>query len=144
MITALEAARVTIRAQHPEVPATVVITGAGDNQKGHAAADMAGVPDMLGCPVRELADEPTPALRRPARRGPARTRCSVHPRPVEHATNRQRVIGVIRVIEDQITTLRLYNARYTGDHRSFFDPICGDDHPYITRSALQTGFSAVL
>ena len=30
------------------------------------------------------------------------------------------VIGVIRVIEDQITTLRPYNARYTGDHRSFF------------------------
>jgi hypothetical protein len=29
-------------------------------------------------------------------------------------------IGVIRVIEDQITTLRPYNARYTGDHRSFF------------------------
>jgi len=28
------------------------------------------------------------------------------------------VIGVIRVIEDQITTLRPYNARYTGDHRS--------------------------
>jgi hypothetical protein len=27
---------------------------------------------------------------------------------------------VIRVIEDQITTLRPYNARYTGDHRSFF------------------------
>jgi hypothetical protein len=93
VITALEAARVTIRAQHPEVPATVVITGTGDNQKGHAAADMAGVPDMLGCPVRELADELTPALRRPARRGPARTRCSVHLRPVEHATNRQRVIG---------------------------------------------------
>ena len=71
----------------------MVITGAGDNQKGHAAADMAGVPDMLGCPVRELADELTPALRRPARRGPARTRCSVHLRPVEDATNRQRVIG---------------------------------------------------
>jgi hypothetical protein len=27
-------------------------------------------------------------------------------------------IGVIRVIEDQITTLRPYDARYTGDHRS--------------------------
>jgi trans-aconitate methyltransferase len=25
-----------------------------------------------------------------------------------------------RVIEDQITTLRPYNARYTGDHRSIF------------------------
>ena len=24
------------------------------------------------------------------------------------------------MIEDQITTLRPYNARYTGDHRSFF------------------------
>ncbi len=75
-------------------PAAVVITGAGDNQKGHAAADMAGVPDMLGCPGRELADEQPPALRRPAKRGPARTRCSAHLRPVEHATNRQRVIGV--------------------------------------------------
>jgi hypothetical protein len=30
------------------------------------------------------------------------------------------LIGVIRVIEDQITTLRPYNARYTGDHRSIF------------------------
>jgi hypothetical protein len=29
-------------------------------------------------------------------------------------------IGVIRVTEDQITTLRPYNARYTGDHRSIF------------------------
>jgi hypothetical protein len=28
--------------------------------------------------------------------------------------------AVIRVIEDQITTLRPYNARYTGDHRSNF------------------------
>jgi hypothetical protein len=27
---------------------------------------------------------------------------------------------VIRVIENQITTLRPYNARYTGDHRSIF------------------------
>jgi hypothetical protein len=31
-----------------------------------------------------------------------------------------RRFGVIRVIEDQITTLRPYNARYTGDHRSIF------------------------
>ncbi len=29
-------------------------------------------------------------------------------------------VGVIRVIEDQITTLRPYNARYTGDPRSIF------------------------
>jgi hypothetical protein len=28
------------------------------------------------------------------------------------------VFGVIRVIENQITTLQPYNARYTGDHRS--------------------------
>jgi 3-(3-hydroxy-phenyl)propionate hydroxylase len=32
----------------------------------------------------------------------------------------QRGIAVIRVIEDQITTLRPYNARYTGDPRSIF------------------------
>jgi hypothetical protein len=32
----------------------------------------------------------------------------------------RQIIGVIRVIEDQITTLRPYNARYTGDHRSIF------------------------
>ena len=31
-----------------------------------------------------------------------------------------RIFGSIRVIEDQITTLRPYNARYTGDHRSIF------------------------
>jgi len=48
----------------------VVVTGTGDNQKGHAAADLAGVPGMLGCPVRELAGEQTPGLRRPARRDP--------------------------------------------------------------------------
>jgi hypothetical protein len=30
------------------------------------------------------------------------------------------IVGVIRVIEDQITTLRPYNARYTGDHRRIF------------------------
>jgi hypothetical protein len=29
------------------------------------------------------------------------------------------LFGVIRVIEDQITTLRPYNARYAGDHRLF-------------------------
>jgi len=29
-------------------------------------------------------------------------------------------LGVMRVIEDQITALRPYNARYTGDHRSIF------------------------
>jgi nucleoside-diphosphate-sugar epimerase len=29
-------------------------------------------------------------------------------------------LAVIRVIEDQITTLRPYNARYTGDPRSIF------------------------
>ena len=90
---ALDAGRVTIRTRHPKVPAAVVVTGAGANQKGHAAADVAGVPDMLGCPVRELASELTPGLRRSARRGPVRTRCSVHLRAVEHATNRQRVIG---------------------------------------------------
>jgi hypothetical protein len=32
----------------------------------------------------------------------------------------ERIIGAIRVIEDQITTLRPYNARYTGDPRSIF------------------------
>ena len=62
MITALEAAWVTIRTRHPEVPAAVVNTGAGNNQKGHPAADMARVPDMPGYPVRELADELTPRL----------------------------------------------------------------------------------
>jgi hypothetical protein len=30
------------------------------------------------------------------------------------------IFGIIRVIEDKITTLRPYNARYTGDHRSIF------------------------
>jgi len=73
VITALKAAWVTIRTRHSEVPAAVVITGAGDNQKSHAAADMAGMPDMLGNPVRELAGELTPGLRRSARRGPVRT-----------------------------------------------------------------------
>jgi hypothetical protein len=34
--------------------------------------------------------------------------------------SRARRFGVIRVIEDQITTLRPYNARYTGDPRSIF------------------------
>jgi len=32
----------------------------------------------------------------------------------------ERIIGAIRVIEDQITTLRPYNARYTDDPRSIF------------------------
>jgi hypothetical protein len=31
-----------------------------------------------------------------------------------------RTTAVIRVIENQITTLRPYNARYTGDNRSIF------------------------
>jgi hypothetical protein len=42
--------------------------------------------------------------------------------------------AVIQVIEDQITTLLPYNARYTSDYRSFFEKIRGDDHPCITRS----------
>jgi len=33
------------------------------------------------------------------------------------AAPQARIFGVIRVIEDQITTLWPYNARYTGDHR---------------------------
>src|SRR2546430_11707163 len=41
-------------------------------------------------------------------------------RPPGTVIDRQYGIGVIRVIEDQITTLRPYNARYTGDHRSIF------------------------
>jgi len=35
----------------------------------------------------------------------------------EHPAHR---VGVIRVTEGQITTLRPYNARYTGDNRSIF------------------------
>ena len=58
----MEAAWVTISTRHPEVPAAVVVTGTGGNRKGHAAADLAGVPDMPGCPVRELAGELTPRL----------------------------------------------------------------------------------
>ena len=46
------------------------------------------------------------------------------------------VIGVIRVIEDQITTLPPYNAHIRVIIAHFFDPICGDDHPYITRIRL--------
>jgi hypothetical protein len=42
----------------------------------------------------------------------------VHSHPVN--LSQPRVIGAVRVIEDQITTLRPYNARYTGDHRSIF------------------------
>jgi len=49
----------------------VVVTGTGDNQEGHAAADLAGVPGMLGCPVRELAGEQTPGLQ------PKRSRAAV-------------------------------------------------------------------
>lgn len=57
----------------------------------------------------------------------------------------QHRVGVIRVIEEQITTLRPYNGRYTGDHRSIFRARkCGDDHPCIKRSArcsASQGFS---
>ena len=52
------------------------------------------------------------AARRTARSGRAST-----PRIADHPP---RGVGVIRVIEDQITALRPYNARYTGDHRSIF------------------------
>jgi hypothetical protein len=57
---------------------------------------------------------------------------SVRASAVTDAAHLARKIGVIRVIEDQITTLRPYNARYTGDHRKFLKEICGDDHPCIT------------
>ena len=39
---------------------------------------------------------------------------------VMYMPRHEQIFGVIRVIEDQITTLRPYNARYTGDHRSIF------------------------
>ena len=45
-------------------------------------------------------------------------------------------LTVIRVIEDQITTLRPYNARYTVILAQFSEVVHGDDHPYITRSVL--------
>jgi hypothetical protein len=48
VITALGAAQVTIRPRHPEVPAAVVITGAGNHQKGHPAAGIVRVPGMPG------------------------------------------------------------------------------------------------
>ena len=57
------------------------------------------------------------------RTGPGKTiqnvRSAYHSRSLlgQHTACR---IGVIRVIEDQITTLRPYNARYTGDPRSIF------------------------
>lgn len=57
--------------------------------RGHGTrARNAGVP---GAGTGRRAD--APALCRPVRRGPARTRCSAHLRPVEHATSCQRVIG---------------------------------------------------
>jgi len=71
VIRAPETAWVTISTRHPAVPAAVVVTGTGDNQEGHAAADLAGVPGMLGCPVRELAGEQTPGLQ------PKRSRAAV-------------------------------------------------------------------
>ena len=45
--------------------------------------------------------------------------CS-HARTAKRGNGQREIIGVIRVIEDQITTLRPYNARYTGDPRSIF------------------------
>ena len=61
----------------------------GPPGRGHGTrARHAGVP---GAGTGRRAD--APALRRPVRRGPARTRCSAHLRPVEHATSCQRVIG---------------------------------------------------
>jgi hypothetical protein len=56
------------------------------------------------------------------REGHSTALVGAHIRPLHEssANHRPRRIGVIRVIEDQITTLRPYNARYTGDHRSIF------------------------
>jgi len=63
----------------------------------------------------------------------------------EPVIDRQYGIGVIRVIEDQITTLRPYNARYTGDHRSIFRKRYAE---MITRVSLvrryRWGFGIVL
>jgi hypothetical protein len=56
VIAALEAARVTIRTQQPEVRLRMVITGAGDNKTGHAATDMAGVH------IRTLLEHPDSAI----------------------------------------------------------------------------------
>jgi hypothetical protein len=39
---------------------------------------------------------------------------------IPRVRTKARIAAVIRVIEDQITTRRPYNARYTGDHRSIF------------------------
>jgi Protein of unknown function (DUF3995) len=54
------------------------------------------------------------------RLSPLRTGRSVHAVSSDTRRRETRIFGVIRVIEDQITTLRPYNARYTGDPRSIF------------------------
>ena len=49
-----------------------------------------------------------------------------HGRPaVAAGVNIRRYMGDRKITEP----VGPYNARYTGDHRSFFGPVCGDDYP---------------
>jgi hypothetical protein len=55
-----------------------------------------------------------------AGKGDARTGTSVRRTAATAAQALARIFGVVRVIEEQITTLRPFNVRYTGDHRQIF------------------------
>jgi hypothetical protein len=82
--------------------------------------------------------------------GPRRAAHPTHGHLRQRRTSQPNRFGsiVIRVIEDQISTLRPYNARYTGDHRSIFrkryaemitrvslDLVHGESYP-VTRCSL--------
>ena len=115
----------------------------GADSAGRAEFALAGV-RLSGCwPARRhLAG----GLRRvPRRRGPVGvghggaerliwTRTYPPPAPLLCAPNR-RYTGDRR----SPSPCGPYNARYTGDPRSAVGPICGDDHPCITRSAHYVG-----
>ena len=75
---------------------------------------------LQSCRIKPRCYDPHPQPQQP------RSGCSAPARPAEYAIRTSRRFGiVIRVIEDQITTLRPYNARYTGDHRSIFRKYIG-------------------
>ena len=57
----------------------------------------------------KLTPRPTP----PGEPSPARTRCSVHLRPVEHATNRPQIVGGMEHFSDGLTALALVRWRHS-------------------------------
>jgi hypothetical protein len=98
-----------VAARDPQL-GVIFHTGGGSQYTPFSSGDLVLVPACRRrFEIRSVATRRSQAKHWNEKSASAATVRPCRPRPI--------VIGVIRVIEDQITTLRPYNARYTGDHR---------------------------